>query len=92
MNDNVPRVHLFNGAHDARPEWRTVRAEIDMAKIPAGDNVGGMIFAIATVVIFLIGIPAIRVLFPMALLAGCAIAVILRFVRRGPRGSAALHF
>jgi MFS superfamily sulfate permease-like transporter len=68
------------------------RAEIDMAKIPADDNVGGLLVAIATVVVFLIGIPAIRILFPMAILAGCAIAVVLHFFRRGPRGSTALHF
>ena len=97
MKDDVLRDHLFISAHNGRPapngsSWRPVRAEIDMAKIPADDNVGGLIFAIATVVIFLIGIPAIRVLFPMALLAGCAVAVILHFFRRGPRESAALHF
>ena len=69
-----------------------VRAEIDMAKIPADDNVGGLIFAIATVVVFLIGIPAIRVLFAVAVLAGCAIAAMLHFLRREPHGSTARHF
>jgi hypothetical protein len=69
-----------------------LRSEIDMAKIPADANAGGLIFAIATMVIFLIGIPAIRFLFPVALLAGCAIAVILYFLRHGLHGSTARHF
>ncbi len=68
------------------------RAEIDMAKIPADANAGGLIFAIATIVVFLIGIPAIRVLFPAALLAGGATAVILHFLRHEPRESTARHF
>ena len=78
--------------HNAPPEWRPVRAEIDMAKIPADANAGGLIFAIATIVIFLIGIPALRFLFPVALLAGGAIAVILHLVRHGLHGSTARHF
>ena len=79
-------------AHNAPPEWRPVRAEIDMAKIPADANAGGLIFAIATVVIFLIGIPAIRFIFPVALLAGGAVAVVLHFFRHGLNGSTARHF
>ena len=76
---------------NAPPDWRPVRAEIDMAKIPADANAGGLIFAIATVVIFLIGIPAIRFLFPAALLAGCAVAVVLHLLRHGLHGSTARH-
>jgi hypothetical protein len=68
------------------------RAEIDMAKIPADANAGGLIFAIATMVVFLIGIPVIRLLFPAALVAGGAIAVILHFFRHEPRASTARHF
>jgi hypothetical protein len=68
------------------------RSEIDMAKIPADANAGGLIFAIATIVVFLIGIPALRLLFAVALLAGCAIAVILHFLRHGLHGSTARHF
>lgn len=69
-----------------------VRSEIDMAKIPADANVGGLIFAIGTIVVFLIGIPAIRPLFLVAVMGGVAIAVILHFVRHGLRGSTARHF
>jgi hypothetical protein len=68
------------------------RPEIDVAKIPADDNVGGLMFAVATVVVFLIGIPAIRVLFPMALLAGGAVALVLHLLRHGLHGSTARRF
>ncbi len=91
MKDNIVRADLFS-AHNAPPEWRPVRAEIDMAKIPADDNAGGLIFAIGAILVFLIGIPAIRPLFLMAVLGGVAIAVILHFFRRGLRGSTAPHF
>jgi hypothetical protein len=58
------------------------RADIDLAKIPADSNAGGLIFAIATVVIFLIGIPALRSIFPVAIAAGCGVAAILHLIRR----------
>jgi hypothetical protein len=57
-------------------------AEINAAKIPVDANAGGMIFAAATVIVFLLGIPLLRYLFPAAIVAGCAIAFVLHFVRR----------
>lgn len=69
-----------------------LRSDIDMAKIPADANAGGLIFAIGTMLVFLIGIPAIRFLFPAALLGGCAVAVVLHFLRHGLHGSTARHF
>ena len=56
-------------------------AEINAAKIPVDGNAGGMIFAAATMIIFLLGIPLLRYLFPAAIVSGCAIAFILHFVR-----------
>lgn len=58
------------------------RADIDLAKIPADSNAGGLIFTIATILIFLIGIPALRSVFPILLGAGCGAAGIIRFTRR----------
>ena len=52
-------------------------AEINSAKIPVDGNVGGMIFAASTVIIFLLGVPLLRYLFPAAIFAGCGIAFIL---------------
>jgi hypothetical protein len=56
------------------------RVEINLAKIPADGNIGGLIFAIGTAAIFLIGIPAIRYMFPAAIVAGCGIVVLLHFI------------
>jgi hypothetical protein len=52
-------------------------AEINSARIPVDANVGGMIFAASTVIIFILGIPLIRYLFPAAIVAGSGIAFIL---------------
>ena len=62
-------------------------AEINSAKIPVDGNVGGMIFAAATVIIFLLGIPLLQYMFPAAIVAGCGIALILHFVRHEPPGA-----
>ncbi len=56
--------------------------EINVARLPVDANVGGLIFAASTVVIFLLGIPLLWYLFPAALVAGCGIAFLLHFTRR----------
>ena len=55
-------------------------AQIDMAKVPADRNSGGLIFTVATLVIFLLGIPILRYIFPIAIVLGCMIAVFLRVI------------
>jgi hypothetical protein len=55
--------------------------EINAARIPVDGNIGGLIFAASTVIIFLCGIPLIRYLFPVAIASGCGIAFILHFFR-----------
>jgi hypothetical protein len=62
-------------------------AEINAAKIPVDGNIGGMIFAASTVIIFLLGIPLLRYLFPAAIVLGCGIALILHFVRHETPGA-----
>ena len=62
-------------------------AEINSAKIPVDGNIGGMIFAASTVIIFLLGIPLLRYLFPAAVVLGCGIALILHFVRHENPGA-----
>jgi hypothetical protein len=54
-------------------------AQINSAKIPVDANIGGMIFAAGTVIIFLWGIPLLRYLFPAAIVLGCGIALILHW-------------
>ena len=58
--------------------------EINAAKVPVDGNIGGVIFAASTVIIFLLGIPLLQYLFPAAIVAGCGIAAILHLVRREP--------
>jgi hypothetical protein len=62
-------------------------AEINAAKVPVDGNVGGMIFAASTVIIFLLGIPLLRYLFPAAIVSGCVIAFILHFIRHETPGA-----
>jgi hypothetical protein len=61
-------------------------AEINMAKVPADANIGGLIFAAATVMIFFWGIPLVRVLFPAAIVVGGGIALALHFLRPDATG------
>lgn len=60
----------------------TPRAEIDMAKIHAGDDAPGFLFAAGTVLIFYWGIPEVRELFPGAILVGVGIAFGVRLWHR----------
>jgi hypothetical protein len=63
------------------------RAEIDIARIPADGNIGGMLFAVGSTAIFLIGIPEIRYIFPAAIVLGCGIALVLHFIRHETTGA-----
>jgi hypothetical protein len=62
--------------------------EINMAKIPGGAGVAGAIFAVGSMVVFLIGIPALRCIFPCAIALGCGIAIVFHFIRREATGAA----
>ena len=61
-------------------------AEINMANVPADGNVGGLIFAVSTVMIFFWGIPLVRYMFPAAIISGCGIALVLHFIRHKTTG------
>lgn len=65
----------------------TSRPQINSAKLRVGGGFAGAIFAIGSMLIFLIGIPAIRYVFPAAVLVGCGIALILRFARHETPGA-----
>ena len=57
-----------------------------MSKLGVSSGVAGAIFTIASMLIFLVGIPLLRYVFPLAILLGCAFAVVLRFIRRDTPG------
>lgn len=52
--------------------------EINMSQIRVGGGIAGLLFAAGTVLIFLIGIPAVRWFFAGAAVTGGIIAMILR--------------
>jgi hypothetical protein len=65
----------------------TPSPEINMAKIPGGAGVAGAIFAVGSMVVFLIGIPALRYIFPSAIALGCGIATVLHFIQHETTGA-----
>ncbi len=56
--------------------------QINMSKMPVGTGVAGAIFAVASTVIFLVGIPALRYFLPAAAVIGVGIAFVVRRIRR----------
>jgi len=65
----------------------TPRPQINVSKIVVGGGIAGAIFAIGSMLIFLIGIPAIRYVFPAAIVLGCGVALALRFIRHKTPGA-----
>jgi hypothetical protein len=55
--------------------------QINMSKIVVGGGIAGALFAGGSMLIFLIGIPLIRLMFPAAILVGCGVAVVRHFTR-----------
>jgi hypothetical protein len=65
----------------------TPSPQINVSKIPGGGGVAGAMFAVISTVIFLIGIPALRYMFPAAIVLGCGVALILHFIRHETPGA-----
>jgi hypothetical protein len=65
----------------------TSSPQINIAKIPVGGGIAGAIFAVGSMVIFLVGIPMLRVVFPAAIVLGCGVALILHFIRHETPGA-----
>jgi len=61
--------------------------QINMSKIQVGGGIAGAIFAAGSMAIFLTGIPAVRYIFPAAIVLGCGVALILHFVRQETPGA-----
>jgi hypothetical protein len=58
-----------------------------MSRIPVGGGIAGAIFAVGSMAIFLTGIPAVRYIFPAAIVLGGGVALILHFVRHETPGA-----
>ncbi len=63
------------------------RPQINISKIVVGGGVAGAIFAIGSMLIFLTGLPMLRYFFLVAIVLGCAVALILRLSRRETPGT-----
>ncbi len=55
------------------------RPQINASKLIVGGGFFGAIFAAGSAAIFLIGIPILRVMFPVAVVLGVGVALVLRF-------------
>ena len=62
------------------------KPQINLSKIPGGGGIAGALFAFGSMLIFLIGIPRLRLFLLAAIVLGCGVALILRCVRRETPG------
>jgi len=60
--------------------------QINVSKIPGGAGIAGALFAIGSLLIFLVGIPRLRFFLLAAIILGSVVALVLRFVRRETPG------
>jgi hypothetical protein len=65
----------------------TVNPQINMSKIVVGGGIAGALFTVGSMLIFLIGIPVLRYMFPAAIALGCGVALILHFIRHETPGA-----
>jgi hypothetical protein len=63
------------------------RPQINVSKIQGGGGIAGAMFAAISMMIFLIGIPALRYMLPAAIVVGCGVALILHFIRHETTGA-----
>jgi hypothetical protein len=61
--------------------------QINVSKIPGGGGIAGAMFAVISIVIFLIGVPLTRYMLPAAIVLGGGLALILHFVRHETPGA-----
>lgn len=64
----------------------TPSPQINVSKITAGGGIAGAIFTLASMLIFLIGIPALRLFLPAAIALGFGMALVIHFVRHDTPG------
>jgi hypothetical protein len=65
----------------------TPSPQINVSKIPGGAGIAGALFAVISMVIFLIGIPALRYMLPAAVVLGSGVALVLHFIRHETAGA-----
>jgi len=65
----------------------TPNPQINVSKIVSGGGIAGAMFAVISMVIFLIGIPLVRYMLPAAILLGGGLAVGFHFKRHETTGA-----
>ena len=60
--------------------------QINVSSIKAGGGIAGTIFTLCSMLIFLIGIPALRYFLPAAIVLGCAVSLAIHFKRHETPG------
>ena len=61
--------------------------QINVSKIQGGGGLAGSLFAVISMLIFLIGIPALRLFLPAAIVLGAGVAVAIHFKRHDVPGA-----
>src|SRR5436309_1802873 len=64
----------------------TPNPQINVSSIPGGGGIAGALFAVISMVIFLIGIPALRYFLLAAIVLGCVFSLAIRLIRRETPG------
>ena len=60
--------------------------QINLSSIQVGAGIAGAMITVASMVIFLVGIPALRYFLPAAILLGLAVALLIHFIRHETPG------
>jgi hypothetical protein len=61
--------------------------QINFSKMPVAGDIAGAIVAIGSIAICLVGLPALRYGLPAAVVLGCGVALVLRFIRHETPGA-----
>jgi len=64
----------------------TPAPQINVSKIPGGGGVAGALFAVISMIIFVVGIPLVRFFLPAAILVGGGVALIIHHRKHEPAG------
>ena len=65
----------------------TPNPQINVSKIPGGGGIAGALFAVISMLIFLIGIPALQYFFSAAIILGCGVALVIHLIRHDTPGT-----
>ena len=61
--------------------------QINVSRISGGGGVAGALFALICTLVFLIGVPALRLFLPAAILLGFAVALVIHLIGRRMTGA-----